>query len=134
LALWADRTLASFAFGAAAAWAYSTFQETRAVRSAYLWQYAWLQEEVTVVAEEEGLRLSNARGSSFLRWDGGISVHSQPGFFLIKDEHEDLAYFPKKYLSDRELLALNRHASQQRPSVTGAPAKHRNQADEARDR
>jgi len=34
LALWVDRMLAIFAFGAATAWGYSAFQETRAVRSA----------------------------------------------------------------------------------------------------
>jgi hypothetical protein len=106
----AQRTLATLALGASAAWAYSCVVEFRAVRPTFLWHYAWLQEEMTVGVEEEGLRLVNARGSSFMRWDGGISVHSRPDFFVIKEEQDTLAILPKKYLSEPELFALNTHA------------------------
>jgi hypothetical protein len=109
-----DRTLCAFAFGAAAAWAYSTVQEVRVVRPALLWENAWLQEDVTVTTEEEGLRLASARGTSFMRWDGGISVLSRPDFFLIKEETDELAILPKKYLNEAELLMLNRQAAKQR--------------------
>jgi hypothetical protein len=108
-----DRTLAAFALGMAAAWAWSTVQELRAVRPTVLWTYAWLQEDITVTTDEEGLRMSSARGASFLRWDGGTRVQSRADFFLIKDEEDDLAILPKKYLTEAELLALNSHAGRQ---------------------
>ncbi len=107
-------TLAAFALGAAAAWVYSAVLEFRAVRPACLWENAWLQEQITVTVEEDGLRLSSARGVSFVRWDSGISVHSRPDFFLIKEEFDEVAFLPKKYLTELELLALNTHAARQR--------------------
>ena len=109
-----DRTLAAFALGCAAAWAYSTIQEFRAVRPTLLWDNAWLQEDITVATEEDGLRLTGARGNSFLRWDGGITVLSRPAFFVITEEADELAILPKKYLSEQELLSLHMHASKHR--------------------
>ena len=111
LLLAVDPIPAAFALGAAAAWGYSTVQELRVVRPRLLWDNAWLQDEITVTTEEEGLRLASARGSSFMRWDAGISVRSRPDFFLIMEETDELAILPKKYLSERELLALNVQAS-----------------------
>ena len=108
-----NHILAAFALGAAAAWAWSTVQELRAVKPMVLWTYAWLQEDVTVTTEEAGLRMQSARGASFMRWDGGIRVLSRPDFFVIKDEEDDLAVLPKKYLGEAELLVLNTQASRQ---------------------
>jgi hypothetical protein len=102
--------LAVFALGAAAAWAWSTVQELRAIKPTVLWTYAWLQEDLTITTEADGLRMQSARGASFLRWDGGISVLSRPEFFVIKDEEDDLAVLPKKYLGEAELLMLNTQA------------------------
>ena len=107
----ASQTLAALALGAAAAWSWSTVQEWRGVKPTILWAYAWLQEDVTVTTEEEGLRMASVRGTSFLRWDGGIRVLSRGEFFVIKDEDDDLAVLPKKYLDEAELLILNTHAS-----------------------
>lgn len=109
----ANRLLGAFALGAAAAWAWSTIQELRAVRPMTLWTHAWLQEDVTVTTETEGLRIQSIHGMSFLRWDGGIRVLSRADFFVIKDEEDDVALLPKKYLTETELLVLNTQASKQ---------------------
>ncbi|HSB71740.1 MAG TPA: hypothetical protein VLT62_20620 [Candidatus Methylomirabilis sp.] len=50
---------------------------------------------------------SYARDASCLRWDGGIRVQSMADFFLIKDEDDELAVLPKKYLTEAEVLALH---------------------------
>jgi hypothetical protein len=94
------------ALGVGIGWGLSTYWELRSVRAAYLWRYAWLQEPVDVEVLEEGIRLSSQRGSSLIRWSGGIVVRSLPGCFVLEDEGEDMAVLPKRYLDSTELMLL----------------------------
>ncbi len=94
------------ALGMGVAWSLSTYWAWQAVTPAYLWRYAWLQEGVVVDLVKEGVRFSTDRGSSLIRWSGGVVVRSLPGSFVLEDEGEDLAVLPKKYLDSTEILIL----------------------------
>jgi len=56
--------------------------------------------------DKEGLRLSSQRGSSLIRWSGGVVVKALPGCFVLEDEGEDMVLVPKRYLNSAELLLL----------------------------
>jgi hypothetical protein len=98
--------LALVALGMSVAWSLSTYWMVRSISAAYLWRYAWLQEGVTVEVAEEGLHLGSPRGSSLIRWSGGIAVRSLPGCFVLEDEGEDVVVLPKRYLNSTELVLL----------------------------
>ena len=97
---------ALIASGMCLAWALSTYWSLRSLAAGYRWRYAWLQEPVVVDVLDEGLRLSSARGSSLLRWSGGVVVKALPGCFVLEDEGEDVVLLPKRYLSSTELMLL----------------------------
>jgi hypothetical protein len=99
--------LSLVALGAGLAWASSTYSFIRQLRSAYLWRYAWLQEDVSIVVREEGLECSTARGTGFIRWSDNIKLRALHTCFVLEDEGEDVVVIPKKYLDTGELLALN---------------------------
>ena len=111
LLLLAHRPTALVAFGMALAWGSSTFLEWRSIRAASLWQHAWAQEDVTIDVEDEGLRLKNARGSGFVRWDSGAVVRVHATCFVVEEAGEEIAVIPKRYLSSTELLALQNRAA-----------------------
>jgi hypothetical protein len=94
------------AFGMCVAWSLSTYWSLTSLAASYQWRYAWLQEPIVVEVLEEGLRMSNQRGSSLIRWSGGVVVKALPGCFVLEDEGEDVALVPKRYLSSTELLLL----------------------------
>ncbi|MCI0427562.1 MAG: hypothetical protein L0Z46_06065 [Nitrospiraceae bacterium] len=79
--------------------------------AAYRWRYAWLQEPVVVEVLEEGLRMSSQRGSSLIRWSGGVVVKTLPGCFVLEDEGEDVVLVPKRHLNSTELLLLQNRVS-----------------------
>lgn len=99
------------AFGMAFAWGFSTFLEWRSIRAASLWQHAWAQEDVTVDVEEDGLRVKNARGAGFVRWDSGAVVRLHSSCFVVEEFGEDIAVIPKRYLNSTELLILQNRAA-----------------------
>ena len=99
------------ALGACFAWSLSAYRSVRALAGAYQWRYAWLQEPVVVEVLEEGLRMSNARGFSLIKWSGGVVVRTLPGAFVVEDEGEDVALIPKRYLNSTELLLLQNRVS-----------------------
>jgi hypothetical protein len=104
------RPTALLAFGMALAWGFSTFLEWRSIRGASLWQHAWAQEDVTIDVEEDGLRVENARGAGFVRWDSGVVVRPHSSCFVVDEFGEDIAVIPKRYLNSTELLILQRRA------------------------
>ena len=105
------RPSALVAFGMAVAWGISTLLDWRSIRAASLWQYAWAQEEVTIDIGDEGLRLANARGAGFIRWDGGAVVRRHSSCFVVEDSGEEIAVIPKRYLNSTELLILQNRAA-----------------------
>lgn len=103
--------LAFIAFGMCLAWSLSLFLSFRNIAPDYLWRYAWMQENVVINVLEEGISISNQRGSSVIRWDGGIVIRSIPGSFIIEDEGVDMVVLPKKYFNTAELLSLQNHVN-----------------------
>src|SRR5262245_31660423 len=99
------------AFGVCLGWALSTYWALRNLAAAYSWRYAWLQEPVVVEVLDDGLRMTNQRGSSVINWSGGIVVKALPGCFVLEDEGEDIVLLPKRYLSSTELLLLQARVS-----------------------
>ena len=97
---------ALIALGMCIAWSLSTYWSLRSLAAAYQWRYAWLQEPIVLEVLDEGLRLSSQRGSSLIRWSGGVVVRALPGCFVLEDEGEDVALVPKRYLNSAELLVL----------------------------
>jgi hypothetical protein len=55
--------------------------------------------------------MSNQRGSSFIKWTGGVVVRTLPGSFVLEDEGEDVVLVPKRYLNSTELLLLQNHVT-----------------------
>jgi hypothetical protein len=100
------RPSALVSFGMALAWGISTLLDWRSLRAAALWQHAWAQEDVTIDIEDEGLRVANARGTGFIRWDSGAVVRLYSTCFVVEESGEDIAVIPKRYLSSTELLIL----------------------------
>lgn len=97
--------------GMCVAWSVSTFLDWRSIRSAYLWRHAWAQEDVAIDIGEEGIQLSNQRGSGFIRWNSGAIVRSRSSCFVLEEEGEEIAVIPKRYLTASELLILHNRAS-----------------------
>lgn len=129
LLLFVHRPTALITFGMALAWAFSTFLEWRSIRAAFLWQHSWAQEDVTIDVEDEGLRLKNARGSGFVRWDSGAAVRLRATCFVVEESGEEIAVIPKRYLSSTELLTLHNRVAADAPAssrslgaLTGPPA------------
>ena len=105
------RPSAFVAAGMALAWGISTCLDWRSIRAACLWQHAWTQEDVTVDLEDEGLRVANARGAGFIRWDSGAVVRPHSSCFVVEESGEEIAVIPKRYLSATELLILQNRAA-----------------------
>jgi hypothetical protein len=105
------RPSALVAFGMAVAWGISTFLDWRSIRAASLWQHAWAQEDVTIDIEDGGLRLANARGAGFVRWDSGVVVRLHSSCFVVEEYGEEIAVIPKRYLNSTELLILQNRAA-----------------------
>src|SRR5262249_6261662 len=104
LLVWVYLPAALVAFGMCLAWSLSTYWSLRSMAAAYQWRYAWLKEPIVVEVLDEGLRMSTQRGSSLIRWSGGVVVRALPGSFVLEDEGEDVALVPKRYLTSAELL------------------------------
>lgn len=105
------RPPAFIAFGMAIAWTVSMINEVRAIKMAYLWRFAWAQEEAVVDIDDEGIRLTTARGSGYIRWTSGIVVRVCSTCFVVEEEGEDLAVVPKQYLDANELSMLETRAA-----------------------
>lgn len=105
------RPSALIAFGMSLAWGISTLLDWRSIRAASLWQHAWAQEDVSIHIEDEGLRLTNARGSAFIRWDSGALVRLHSSCFVVEELGEEIAVIPKRYLNSTELLTLQNRAA-----------------------
>jgi len=107
-----NEQVALLALGMSLAWSISTFLHLRNFQAACLWRHAWLsQEDVVIDIEDEGIRLSNVKGSGFIRWDSGATVRSYSTCFVIDEEGEEIAVIPKRYLSTAEMLLLQRRAT-----------------------
>lgn len=100
------RPAALVAIGMSIAWGVSAFLDWQSIKEAYLWRHAWAQEDVVIEIEDEGIRLSNQRGSGFIRWSSGAVVRSYSTCFVLEEEAEDIAVMPKRYLNATELLIL----------------------------
>lgn len=98
--------------GMCIAWSISVFLEWRNVTAASLWRHAWIQESCAFEIEDEGIRVGNQRGSSFIRWDSGIVVRAYGTCFVLEEEGEDLVVLPKRHLNSGELLVLAQKASE----------------------
>jgi hypothetical protein len=101
---------AFIAFGMAIAWSVSIILDVRNLKMAYLWRFAWAQEEAVVDIDDEGVRLTTARGSGFIRWKGGVIVRLCSTCFVVEEEGEEIAVLPKRYLDSQELLMLQTRA------------------------
>jgi hypothetical protein len=55
--------------------------------------------------------MSSDRGSSLIKWSGGVVVKVLPGCFVLEDEGEDMVLVPKRYLNSTELLLLQNRVS-----------------------
>jgi hypothetical protein len=108
--LFVHQPSALIAFGMCLAWGISTLLDCRSIRAASLWQHAWAQEDVRIDLEDEGLRLRNARGSGFIRWDSGAVVRLYSSCFVVEEFGEEIAVIPKRYLNSTELLTLQNRA------------------------
>jgi hypothetical protein len=104
------RPLALLAFGMALAWSISIVLEIRNIRMAYLWRFAWEQEEAVVDIDDEGVRLTTARGSGFIRWKSGVDVRLRSSCFVVEEEGEEMAVLPKQYLNFDETQVLETRA------------------------
>lgn len=93
------------------AWSISTILILYRFEAACLSRHAWMQEDVIIDLEDEGLRLSNARSSGFIRWDSGAIVRSYATCFVVNDQGEEIAIVPKGYLSTTEMLLLQTRAA-----------------------
>jgi len=102
---------ALLALGMSLAWSISTVVILYRFEAACHSRHAWMQEDAVIDIEEEGLRLSNARGSGFIRWDSGAIVRCYATCFVIDDEGEEIAIIPKRYLSTTEMLLLQKRAA-----------------------
>jgi hypothetical protein len=89
--LFVHQPSALIAFGMCLAWGISTLLDCRSIRAASLWQHAWAQEDVRIDLEDEGLRLRNARGSGFIRWDSGALVRLYSSCFVVEEFGEEIA-------------------------------------------
>jgi len=104
------KPLALIAFGMAVAWSISIVLEIRSIRPAYLWRFAWAQEEAVVDIDDEGVRMTTAWGSGFIRWRDGVTVRPCSTCFVVEEEGEEIAVLPKQYLHSDELLVLQAKA------------------------
>jgi hypothetical protein len=109
------------ALGMFIAWGVSTFLEWRAVRAMYLWRFAWAQEESAIEVEVDGIRLTNQRGSGFIRWSSGANVRAHSTCFVLEDEGEEVAVIPKRYLNATELLLLRNRAEADASTAPNPP-------------
>lgn len=112
-----SRPPALIAFGMAVAWSISIVLEIRSIKMAYLWRFAWEQEEAVVDIDDEGVRLTTARGSGFIRWKSGVDVRLRSSCFVVEEEGEEIAVLPKQYLNSDETRLLETRAL-----GAGAPA------------
>ena len=87
------------AIGMSIAWSVSAFLDWRSIKAVQLWRHAWAQEDVVIDIEDDGLRLSNQRGSGFVRWSSGAVVRSSSTCFVLEEEGENIAVMPKRYLT-----------------------------------
>src|SRR5689334_7056405 len=78
-------------FGMAIAWTASIVLDVRSIKMAYLWRFAWAQEEAVVDIDDEGIRLTTARGSGFIRWSSGVIVRLWSTCIVVEEEGEELA-------------------------------------------
>jgi hypothetical protein len=92
--------------GMAIAWGISTILDLRSIRAAFLWRHGWTQEDVEIDIEDEGIRVTNSRGSGFIRWDSGVVVRLSASCFVVEEEGDDIVVIPKRYLNATELLML----------------------------
>ena len=104
------KPIALIAFGMAVAWSISIVLDLRSIRPAYLWRFAWAQEEAVLDIDDEGVRMTTARGSGFIRWKGGVVVRLCSTCFVVEEEGEEIAVIPKQYLNSDELLVLQTKA------------------------
>ena len=104
------KPLALIAFGMAVAWSISIVLDVRSIRPAYLWRFAWAQEEAVLDIDDEGVRMTTARGSGFIRWKSGVIVRLCSTCFVVEEEGEEIAVLPKQYLNSDETLVLQTRA------------------------
>ena len=115
------RPIALVALGVSLAWGFSLFLEWRSIRAVSLWRHVWEQEDVTIDIEDEGIRLANAKGWGFVRWDSGVTIRVHGSCFVIEDGGEDIAVIPKRVLNSTELLILQNRAASQIRSIHDGP-------------
>jgi hypothetical protein len=98
--------VALVAIGMTLAWALSIYWEFRNMGTNIWWRHSWMKDRVVLEVLDDGMRVSSVRGSSMIRWAGGIVVRSIPGYFVLEDEGEDLIVLSKKYLDLQEQTRL----------------------------
>ena len=83
----------------------------RGIANECLSRFAWTQENGTIEVNDDGLRIANPWGSSFVSWTSGVVVQSLSTCFVLEVEGDDLTIVPKRYLNSTELLILQNRAA-----------------------